>query len=206
MEKQELEILETAFSLFNKYGIRSVSMDDVAREMSISKKTIYKYFENKAELVHRCVESVFSTIHEQVERVHAETQNAIDELFDIDNVVGTIMSNHNPGMHFQLAKYYPETYKFIDSGRQKMIRKMIAENIAHGRKQGLYRSDFESGIITFLYCNKVDHIQEEDTELMEAFDMRKLMFESLIYHIRGISTAAGLTYLEEKLKNNNTNQ
>ncbi len=199
MEKQELEIVGSAFALFNKYGIRSVTMDDVAREMGISKKTIYKHFENKADLVDKCVQSIFEVIKSHVERIHAKTKNAIDELFEIDDVVGTIMANHNPGMQFQLAKYYPETHRFINEGRQKMIRKMIAENIQNGRTQGFYRTDFESNIITYLYCNKVETLPEEDTKLLEQYDMRKMMFESLIYHIRGIATPKGIEYLENKL-------
>ncbi len=202
MEKQELEIIEGAFALFNRYGIRSVTMDDVARELGISKKTIYKHFENKAELVHKCVQTIFTTISGHINRIHAETQNAIDELFEIDDVVGTMMANHNPGMQFQLAKYYPESHRYINQGRQKMIRKMIAENIANGREQGLYRHDFEDRIITFLYCSKIDTIPEEDHELLQSFEMRKMMSESLKYHIRGIATPKGLAYLEEKLNQN----
>lgn len=199
MEKQELEIIEGAFALFNKYGIRSVTMDDVAREMGISKKTIYKHFENKAELVHKCVQTIFDTISGLINRIHAETQNAIDKLFEIDNVVGTMMANHNPGLQFQLAKYYPESHKYIHKGREKMIRRMISENIENGRNQGLYRTDFEENIVTFLYCTKVDMLPEEDTDLLQSFDMRQMMHESLVYHIRGIATSKGLEYLETKL-------
>lgn len=205
MDKQELEIIGGAFALFNKYGIRSVTMDDVAREMGISKKTIYKYFENKADLVHKCVISIFETIDSHVQRIHAETQNAIDELFDIDNVVGTIMANHNPGLQFQLAKYYPESYHYIHKGRQRMIRKMVSENIRNGREQGLYRLDFESNIVTFLYCSKVDTIPEEDSDLLSQYDVRQLMQESLIYHIRGIATPKGVEYLQSKLNQNKRN-
>ena len=139
METQEQEIILRTLDLFMRYGIRSITMDDVAREMGISKKTIYRYFDNKADLVHKCVTLVHDTIKSRMEEIHRSAKNAIDELFDIDRVVREIMENHNPGVRFQLRKYYPKTHNEVFYGRKKLILKMIAENIENGKRDGLYR-------------------------------------------------------------------
>ncbi|MDZ7845508.1 MAG: TetR/AcrR family transcriptional regulator [Owenweeksia sp.] len=199
MENQEQEIVAAAFAMFNKYGVRSVTMDDVARELSISKKTLYKYFENKADLVHKCIRSVYDQVEDALLAVHEQADNAIDELFEIDEVVGRIMENHNPGMRYQLQKYYPQTYNYMYEGRHDLIHKMISENLERGKRDGWFRQDVETDIITFLYCSKVETMPEEDEEMMARHPIKRIAGQSLEYHIRGVATKKGLAYLEEKL-------
>ncbi|MEQ9262943.1 MAG: TetR/AcrR family transcriptional regulator [Owenweeksia sp.] len=203
METQEQEIILRTLDLFMRYGIRSITMDDVAREMGISKKTIYRYFDNKADLVHKCVTLIHDTIKSRMEEIHQSAKNAIDELFEIDRVVREIMENHNPGVRFQLQKYYPKTYNEVFHGRKKLITKMITENIENGIRDGLYRKDLEPDIVTHLYCSKVETLPDEEEELITKYDMKPIMRQALLYHIRGIASDKGLKYLEQKLKSEN---
>lgn len=202
-EKQEREMVLGALVLFNKFGIRSVTMDDLAREMAISKKTLYKYFENKADLVNKCAMSVFNQVHSCMMEIHKSAQNSIDELFDIDNVIRQIMKDHNPGLHFQLHKYYPQTAKAMYAGRRELINKMIAENIDNGKRDGLFRTNIDTEIITHLYCSKMESIQDKQKELMEKFHSPEVKKQALEYHIRGIASPKGLEYLEKKLRKQN---
>ena len=199
-DQQEQEMILGSLSLFDKYGIRSVTMDDVAREMSVSKKTLYKYFENKADLVHKCVMTIFDEVEACMMEIHASAQNAIDELFDIDNVIRKIMEDHNPGLHFQLHKYYPQTAKALYEGRKNLINKMIAENIDSGKRDGLFREDFETDVVTHLYCSKIESLREDEEDLMRKFHTRKVMRQALEYHIRGMASPKGLKYLEKRLE------
>lgn len=200
METQEQDIILRTLDLFMRYGVRSITMDDVAREMGISKKTIYRYFDTKADLVQKCVMTVHSTIHQRMEEIHQSAQNAIDELFDIDRIVREIMENHNPGIRFQLKKYYPKVYHMVFEGRKRLITKMIRENIENGKEQGLYREDVISDIVTHLYCTKVDTMPDEDEELISKYDIKRMMRQALVYHIRGIASPKGLEHLEHKLQ------
>lgn len=200
MEEQEKDIIEGALAMFNKFGLRSVTMDDVARELGISKKTIYKYFENKADLIHKAVQTVHEAIQATMADIQANVSNPIDELIEIDHVVCQVMKKHNPGLSFQLQKYYPRTYNFVHEGRHRLIHNMIANNIEKGQKGGWYREDASKDIISFLYCAKVETIPEEEEELFEHYEMPFIMKQALVYHIRGLATKKGLDYLEEKLK------
>mgnify|MGYP000745969869 CR=1 FL=1 len=195
----EREMVNGALSLFNKFGIRSVTMDDVAREMAISKKTLYKYFENKADLVNKCVMTIFDQVHSCMMEIHSSAQNSIDELFDIDNVIRQIMKDHNPGLHFQLHKYYPQTAKAMYEGRRELINKMIEENIDNGKRDGLYRDNMDTELITHLYCSKMESIPEDKELMMKKFHTKEVKRQALEYHIRGIATPKGLKYLEKKL-------
>lgn len=200
MEDQEKDIIEGALAMFSKYGLRSVTMDDVARELAISKKTIYKYFENKADLVHKSLWTVQDVIRQTLEDIHENSTNPIDELIEIDQVVCDIMKQRNPGLRFQLQKYYPQTYNAMYEGRHKMIHKMISENIELGQRDGWYRTEASKEIISFLYCAKVETIPEEEGELLEQYNMSEVARQALIYHIRGLATARGLEHLEKRLQ------
>lgn len=192
--------MECALGMFSKYGIRSVTMDDVAKELGISKKTIYKYFENKADLIHKSIRNKFTEIQKSLLEIHAKTTNAIDELIEVDKVVGRIMRNHNHSMQFQLQKYYPETFSEVFEGRHDLLSTMIQENIENGKRDGLYRAEASTEVISFLYCAKMETIPEEERELFENHSMPFVMHQALEYHIRGLATPKGLEYLERKLK------
>lgn len=198
-DNQEREMVMGALGLFNKFGIRSVTMDDVAREMAISKKTLYKYFENKADLVNKCVMTVFDKVHSCMMDIHCSAKNSIDELFDIDNVIRQIMKDHNPGLQFQLHKYYPQTAKAMYDGRRDLINKMISENIDNGKRDGLYRDSIDTELVTHLYCSKMETIPEDKELLFKKFHSKEIKRQALEYHIRGIASPKGLKYLEKKL-------
>ncbi len=200
MEKLEHEIIYCALSLFNKYGIRSVTMDDVARELGISKKTIYKYFENKADLVHKSVRTIYDSLQKHLLEINKTTKNAIDELMMIDQVVGEVLENHNPSLRFQLQKYYPHTYNSLYEGRHNLIEEVISSNVEKGKKAGLYRNEASTDIMTYLYCSKMHTLPEEELELLEKHSIKAMMSQAMEYHIRGMATEKGLEYLESKLK------
>ncbi len=206
MEKQEQEIIFDALMMFSKYGVRSVTMDDIARELGISKKTLYVHFENKADLVHKAVWTVHETIKEQMVKIHAETDNPIDELLEIDKVVSQIMENHSPSMRFQLQKYYPETFAALYEGRHELVHKMISENMEKGKERGLYRPDADTGVVSYLYCSKMETLHNEEEKLLEKHSIGYVMRQSLEYHIRGIATEKGVKYLQEKIKTENLTQ
>lgn len=200
MESVEKDIMDCALGMFSKYGIRSVTMDDVAKELGMSKKTLYKYFENKADLVHKSIRARFEEIQKSLIEIHLNAANAIDELIEVDEVVGKVMRNQNPSLRFQLQKYYPETFREVFEGRHDMLSAMVQENIESGKRDGLYRKEASTEVISFLYCAKMETMPENEMQLFENHSMPFVMHQALEYHIRGLATEKGLQYLEQKLK------
>lgn len=200
MEDQKKAIVEAALGMFNRYGIRSVTMDDLSSELSISKKTLYKFFDNKADLVHQCGELLFEKIYSSLMEIHENAESAIDELFQVDEVVWRMMEGHNPGMRYQIQKYYPKTFDHFFQGRKEMIQKLISENIERGKADGCFRKDADTNVISYLYCSKVESMPEEESEFLDRRSMRYVSRQALIYHIRGLATPQGLAKLEEILK------
>ena len=204
MIEQKKKILTSALGMFNRYGFKSVTMDDLATDMCISKKTLYKFFQNKADLVDHCGQMIFRKIQEKLQDVHKNSESAIDELFEVDKVVWEMIEKQNPSMHFQIQKYYPKTFERIFYDRQIMIRKMVADNIERGKKDGCFRKDADTEVISHLYCSKMEAIPDTVMDQMDHQKMRYFSLQALVYHIRGLATEQGLARLEEKLKTYHT--
>lgn len=200
MENQEREIIAGSVDLFLKYGIRSITMDDVARELTISKKTLYKYVSNKADLVDRSVKFAFRGIHQAIDDVRANSTNAIDEIFDIDEAVNETVRQKHPAIEFQLAKYYPKTWKWLESNQHRIVFEHTKENLLKGMEQGLYRADLNAEYIAHVYFGRFMGMRMDNVFPESICENPEFLHQSLIYHVRGIASASGLEYLEEKLQ------
>lgn len=177
-------------------------MDDIARELSISKKTLYLHFADKDDLVKKIVESYLNTQECEIAGLCTTDMNAIDILLVISKYLTAQMSKINLSVNYDLQKYYPESWKAIENYRETHMLEHIMQNIVNGIRQGLYRDDFNIDIIAKSYIlrfNPDDNIQDWIKNSSLTFEE---VFQTLfIYHIRGIANKKGLEYLEQKIKN-----
>ena len=203
IEKQE-KILLGSLDLFMKYGIRSVTMDDIARELGVSKKTLYHYFANKADLLAKILE-----LHEK-ESLHCfrdnlnSELNAIDELLEISRKIGDDLKKYNPSALFDLQKYYPEIIKPVFERRKNAVLQFTNENLKRGIQQGLYRQDLDTVIISQLYVKKLEGIHEFMFANEDNYSYDKIFNVMFDNHIRGIANVQGIEYYEQQ-KNNSLN-
>jgi TetR/AcrR family transcriptional regulator, cholesterol catabolism regulator len=171
-------------NLFLKYGIKSVAMDDIARELGISKKTLYQHFETKNDLI----KSV------------AEYNLANDIQMVASHVIEEIMSIQSPTLIFDLQKYYPEMWQLFEHFQNEQISNHIRQNIERGIKEGLYREEVNATIISKIYAGSSLCVIDEKMFSQKEFDKVKLFKEFFVYHIRGLATAKGLKLLEKRLE------
>lgn len=203
MDEKIKKILEEAEKVFHKYGIRSVSMDDICKELGISKKTIYRYFKNKEDVVNQVVDEDIKRHTSHVQNFMKKKFNAIDELFEISKIICTRLKEINPAFSFDLNKYYPELFNRQIEYKRDLIHKSIKKNIRHGIKEGFYREDLNVELVARLYIQKLEFVHDpacyssKDISFSRVF---KVMFEN---HIRGISNQKGIKYLEQKKKSLN---
>ena len=199
MEKMEKDILAKAVEMFDRYGLRPVTMDDIAREMSISKKTLYKYYANKEDLVTRAVVQMFQEISGNMTELLEHQGNAIDMLFSMDEVICSTIEKHDPSMQFQLERYYPEVSAMLEGMKKETVFLMMENNIKRGKEEGLYRADLDAQVVTYLYYSRAQLMMEEDMGPFKDRPIEEVMREILVYHIRGEASDKGLAYLEEKM-------
>ena len=194
-------IIESALNLFMHEGVKTVNMDDISSFMGISKKTLYQYVNNKADLVEKAFRLYQSRILGVISNIQEKNENAIDELFKIDEKLCLMLKNRPPRLINNLKKYYPNVWEILDEIKKKHLFTCITENMDRGKEQGLYRNEANSNIIAKLMMNTVDAIVDDATFPLTQYDFKSLLKENRIYHIRGIATDKGIKYLEQKLKN-----
>jgi TetR/AcrR family transcriptional regulator, cholesterol catabolism regulator len=147
MEPKE-RILLKSHELFNKYGIRSVSMNDIAAQLGMSKKTLYHYYLDKDDLVDAIFSAVMDQNKTQCLACNKEGKNAIHEVFLSFDRVKEMIGNLHPSVLFDLQKYHSNTFRKFQDYRNGFLYKIIKENIEKGIEEGLYRDDFDAEVLT----------------------------------------------------------
>jgi AcrR family transcriptional regulator len=203
MDEKFSNIMISALGLFNKYGIHSISMDDLCRYMGISKKTLYCYVNSKSDLIRHMLEFQFNTVLELFQKVQNKKFNAIDTLLEFSKSLGQLLKDYktNPTLEYDLMKYYPEIYKTHTEHRNKLMIKHLKDNIRQGMKEGYYRDDLNPEIIANLYITRMKDILSPDFFPEGKFSFRKIFNTMFENHIRGISNEAGIKYFETKCQN-----
>lgn len=198
-------IIKTASKVFTENGIRSVSMDDLCRQMCISKKTLYKYVENKADLLEKISQFIYSQIANAIEELEKKDLNAIDFLLEMSKFPGRLMNQINPIINFEMRKFYPQLFEESQARRKKIITVEVKRNMDKGISEGLYRQDLNRDIIAQLYFKKIEDFHNMDVETMKKYTVDQIfevMFEN---HIRGIANEKGIEYFEKQKEKLNFN-
>jgi AcrR family transcriptional regulator len=192
------KIIKKATDMFLKLGFKSVTMDDIACEMCISKKTIYKYFSNKENLIEEGTEVIHQKIHSLMDEVVSKNFNAIEENFEMRKMFKEMFQSFDHSPAYQLKKHYPEIYEKMMANEIEDCNKMFSQNIVKGIQQGLYRKETDVESSTKFYYTLIFSINE-NTQLES--DAYKLEGKALEYHTRAIATTKGILELEKQLVN-----
>jgi TetR/AcrR family transcriptional regulator, cholesterol catabolism regulator len=193
-------ILERVRVLFMRYGIKSVTMDDIARELGVSKKTLYQYVEDKTDLVKKILHVEIEKRNHDFCLPNDNNLNAIEELISVNQHINEMIKDYNPSCEYDLKKYYTSLYKkFIENRREKMFQ-WVLNNLIKGKKEGLYREDLDEIIIAKLYVLRIESIHETEMIPLNEFTSYKFYNELMTYHIRGIANKKGIDFFEKNWK------
>jgi AcrR family transcriptional regulator len=184
-------LVSTAFDLFLKYGIKSVSMDDISRKLGISKKTIYSVINTKDELIDDVLSTHLRKDECDIKSILDESHDALDEMVRITRHILVFISSMTPSIIYDLKKYHPLAWNKIEKEHFSFIQQTIYNNLIRGQKEGLYRKDFDPLIVAMLYVNKSHAIVDEDRFPLGSFDKVKLVKEMIYYHLHGIVSEKG---------------
>lgn len=195
--KMQEQIIEKATEMYLTLGFKSVTMDDIANEMGISKKTIYQHFANKNDLVEAVTMQMFETISCGIDQICQPDKNAIEELYEIKDFVLHKLKDEKASPIFQLQKYFPKIYKTLHGKEYCKMQDCVVTNLNKGVKTGLYRSEIDIEFISGIYYSCVHAIKDKTVFSNEKYNFRMLEELYLDYHIRAISTEKGLQVLEK---------
>lgn len=199
MDEKELNILQGALGVFMRLGIKSVNMDDVAGNLGISKKTLYKYVTDKDDLVNKITRLHCEMEDRAMDAICARGLNAIDESFEMTTFIMGLLRQIHPSVLFDLQKYHPESMKEMMLNRQEKIKECISRNLEKGIQEGHYRDDLVVEIVCKIYLTVVTTLFTESSYTDKGHSLPRVYLEMFRYHIRGIASEKGLQYLIQKV-------
>ncbi|GEQ85159.1 TetR family transcriptional regulator [Patiriisocius marinistellae] len=196
------KIIQKASEMFMTLGFKSVTMDDIAHEMGISKKTIYTHFNNKETIIAVVTDAIFEIISKDIDCICSQNKNPIEELYDIKKRVIDHMRNEKTSPWHQLQKYYPSIHGNIKRRQFSFMQECVLKNLNRGLEQKLYRDNIDVQFVSRIYFKGLTGIKEEDLFPLSMFSGDTLYEMYLEYHLRGIVTPEGRKILNQLIKSN----
>lgn len=191
------EIIVQALEVFQRFGIKSVSMDDLSRHMGMSKKTLYQHFDDKNQLVEVSLNHLLETDYCSMKNIEEQQLNAIDQMFALYRHVSTTVRNHNPVLEFDLQRYYPQIYKKLRDRTRSQMHQIMLSNLGKGKAEGLYRSNLNENIIAKLFVLRMENLMHTDLVSAEELYSEAFFIETYRYHLFGILSEAGLQFIKQ---------
>ncbi len=186
--------------LFMKFGFRSVTMDEIATQLGISKKTIYQYFKDKDELVACIIQDEITFIQTECIAQQKHSENAIQEVFKAMDSMQIIFESMNPQILFDLEKFYPDTHKKFIEHKERFLLEVIRANIARGIKEQLYRSELDLDIVS--KCRLESSFLPFNVHLFPygKYSILKVSTEIYYLFLHGMATTKGKKLIEKYIQ------
>lgn len=192
---EELEtrekILEGVEALFMKYGVRSVTMDDIARHLAISKKTLYQHFADKDDLVYKMSESFLERAFRQYEAITRDSKNSIEELSKISVCMKHDMEHLNPSMLFDLQKYHPKAWNLWINHKTKVITESVIRNIRQGIDDGYFRSEINPEVMAITRLILIENAFDAQQFPRDRFNFAEVQSQLFEFFVHGLCTDKG---------------
>jgi AcrR family transcriptional regulator len=201
------KILEGAEALFMKYGIRSVTMDDIARHLAVSKKTLYQHFADKDELVYKMSEKFLDRAFNQYDEISRSSKNSIEELSKISVCMKLDMENMNPSMLFDLQKYHTKAWNLWSEHKGKVISESVMRNIRKGIEDGYFRAEVNPEIMALIRVALIESAFNGDVFPRERFSLIDVQLQLFELFVHGLCTEKGKKLFQKYKENTQiTNQ
>jgi len=185
------KILQGSKELFSRYGIKNMTMDEIARHLAISKKTIYQEFPDKDSLVHVLMQEDLKSHSLIFDEIFNKSENLVDEIFNIMKKMTEIFSNCNPVMYYDLQKFYPQTWKLFTDFRVKVILSHVERSIERGKTDGLVRQDVNTKILAHLRMEEIAMGMSGQVFPFDKFNMLEVQLTMAEHFLYGICTLKG---------------
>ena len=196
------KIRNKATQLFLEHGFKSITMDDIANEIGMSKKTIYSEYNNKTALIEDCVMNKFCDMSNGIDQIIALNNNPIQELYEIKKYVLSHLKDEKSSPQFQLSKYYPKIFDAIKSLHFTKMSSCVLSNVKRGIALGIYRDNLNVEFVARIYFSGVNSIKDQRMFPLQLFPIKDLMDTYLEYHLRGIVNPKGRKILNEIINSN----
>lgn len=193
-------IKQKADELYRRYGIKSVTMDEIAFQMGVSKKTIYQSFSDKNELVDEVVFDMLEANKNCCLDSIKNSANAIQEVLFMMDAMKDMMTSISPSFVFDIQRGHPRSFKKFDEFKSSFIFEILKANIERGKREGLYRQEVNTEVISKFRLNTMMLVYNEDIFPRNQYTVSELQNEMIIYYLYGLVTLKGFELITKYLK------
>ncbi|ALW84256.1 TetR family transcriptional regulator [Hymenobacter sedentarius] len=190
MEIKE-RILNHASTLFMRNGIKSVSMDDIAASMAMSKKTLYKWFENKDQIVLATMEQHLHKVQGECEAMAGHSTNAVEQMVRITAWAEQQFTGVHPSIFYDLQKYYPAAWQLLAAHKNTYVLAQITQNLRRGMTEGFYRPDLDVDVLARLHLSQIDLTFDHDVYPPAQFEAQRVRRVFDEHFLLGVATLKG---------------
>ncbi len=176
-------------------------MDDIAKKLCISKKTLYAHVKDKEDLLENAVDLFSKAEQHQIEEICSRGLNAIDESLEIKRWVLDMLQNIHPSVAYDMEKFHPRVHQRMVKARQEIIYTCVYGNIVKGQKEGLYRKEINANILAKLYVGRMEVMFDQDLFPSKEYSVTDVYMEWFTYHIHGMATEKGIELLNKNILN-----
>ena len=185
------KILKGAEDLFMKYGVRSISMDDIARHLAVSKKTLYQHFADKEDLVMMVSKSHLERNAKEFETILETSENSVEELARISSCMKRNLEGVNQTMLFDIQKYHPKAWSVWLDFKHKYIRESVVRNLKQGIQDGFIRPEVNPEIMSVVRIELIQLAFNPDVFQREKFNMVEVHSQIFDHFVLGLVTEKG---------------
>lgn len=187
----EKNILEGAKNLFMQFGLKSITMDDIARKVGVSKKTIYQFFSDKNSIVFKSVHEHFSDHRKDIENVLSNSKDAIEAIYNMSKCMKVQVEAINPTVLYDLQRYFPKAYKLFLEFKNTFMKERMTLIIEDGIAAGYFRKEINSEILIIQRIEQVQLAFNNDIYPRDKFDFKEIHEQLFDHFLHGILTEKG---------------
>ena len=189
--QKEIALIERVNDVYINKGVKRTTMDDMAKALNVSKKTLYKYVKNRKELVMKSTYFHVSRDRKRVTEIQNENYNPIIEQYELAKFVIETISKINPVLHSDLENYFPEAWTYLNQYFNGFIFESLYSNLQRGQLEGVYHIHFKPEIVARFFANRIDIIFDGELFPSSEFNFKDIYLEYLMYHLNSIVSEQG---------------
>ncbi|MCJ8165435.1 TetR/AcrR family transcriptional regulator [Pontibacter sp. E15-1] len=190
-------IMQAAFGLFCQRGIKSVSMDDIAQHLAMSKKTLYKWFANKDQVVYEAMENYLGSIQQDCEVFVEKSGNAIEEIFQVMALTKQVFSRIHPSIFHDLQKYHSTSWELWQQHKNSFMLGKVKANLRRGMAEGLFRKELDVSVIAQVRLSLIELPFNKSVFPPHEYDISRVQLAVLEHYMLGIATLKGHKLINE---------
>lgn len=197
-------IQQKANDLFRRYGVKSITMDEIASQLGVSKKTIYHYFSDKDELVGVVTANLIAYAQQSCEKHKEGSHNAIHEIFQAMDFVNEMFTDLNPAMLHDLDRFHPKAFRIFLDHKNKYLFQMIKANLERGVAEELYRPEINIDIVAKFRLEGMLLVFNQDVYPVSKYNPAEIQKQIIDHFLFGVASQKGykliLKYQQERIK------